>query len=84
MDQKELGPILAKVYLALRQQLEMTLELTMSLQATRDALQERIPAFESLYAEKLLAVQNGELGQQKTQALAQYDQVIGVIKSGHL
>ena len=83
MEKQELGPILAKVYVAIRQNLEMTLELTVSTRATLLALQECSPGFREAYARHYQAVQNGELGRSNAQAIQQFDQAAALIRTGH-
>jgi len=82
MEKQELGPILAKVYVAIRQNLEMTLELTSSAEATLLALQECVPGFQGAYARQYQALQNGELGRNNAQAIQQFDQVVALIRKG--
>ena len=82
MNKQELGPILAKVYVAIRQNLEMTLELTVSTKAALLALQESVPDFQEAYARHYGATQTGELGRSNEQALQQFDQVVELIRAG--
>jgi predicted outer membrane protein len=83
MDKQELGPILAKVYIAIRQNLEISLELTVSARATILALQECVPGFQEAYARHYQATQTGELGRSNAQAIQQFDQAAALIRTGH-
>jgi hypothetical protein len=84
MDKQELGSILAKVYVAIRQNLEMTLELTVSTRAALLALQECVPEFQEVYARQYKATQTGELGRSNAQAIQQFDQVVALIRAGQI
>ena len=80
MEKHDLAPILAKVYVTVRQQLEMTLELTKGIRAILETLTERDPSFAMAYAKALENVESGELGQQSAQGLAAIDRTIELIK----
>ncbi len=84
MEKQELGPILTKIYVAIRQNLEMTLELTVGTRASLLALQECVPEFQEAYARHYQALQTGELGRSNAQAIQQFDQVVALIHEGQI
>lgn len=82
MDKQELGPIIAKVYGNIRQNVAMTLETVTSIKATMLALEECVPGFREAYAHHHQELSKGEHGRNNEQALQQFDQVVALIRSG--
>lgn len=83
MKKSDLAPIMAKTYVAIRQQLEMSLELTCGLKAVVDTMEDRNPGFALAYTEKLQEIKE-DLGKRMAADLAVIDQVIEAMRSGQL
>ena len=84
MDREDLGPILAKVYVAIRQNMEANMELALSVQATILALEEQFPGFQAVYGKHFQGLRRGEPGERNAGALRQFDQVVDLIRKGLL
>jgi hypothetical protein len=84
MKKSDLAPMMAKTYVAIRQHLEMSLELTCGLKAVIDVLEDRNPGFALAYTDKLQEIKEGELGKRMAADLAAIDQVIEAMRSGQL
>lgn len=84
MKKSDLAPIMAKTYVAIRQQLEVSLELTCGLKAVIDVLEDRNPGFALAYTEKLQEIKEDDLGKRMAADLAVIDQVIEAMRSGQL
>jgi DNA-binding FadR family transcriptional regulator len=84
MEKQELAPILAKVYLMIRQYAEMALELSNGHKALLDALCERDPNLALVYMKHLEDIQTGEQGQGNALLFAAFDQAIAAVKLGNL
>jgi hypothetical protein len=81
MTDEEFTQFLHGTYVALRQQMEEILALTVGFQALRETLQERDHGFDAAYLKKLGDLQHGELGRSNRQKLEQFDQVLEAMKN---
>jgi hypothetical protein len=82
VEKYELAPVLSRVYIGQRTQLEMIQQLTLSLGALKGALEILVPGFAEGYAKEFEALRDGELGQKIAKDLQAFDQILGTLRSG--
>jgi hypothetical protein len=77
MDKSELGPLLTRLYAASREQLNVTLELTCSLTAAIEVLNQVQPGFGAAYKERLKILKCSELKKEQVKEPAAFDALVG-------